>query len=65
MLCQRESENAAAKKTKDIPEEEKYKAFFEGEEGFFVIEKLTRDTIERCKLPKGIKFRKKLYNIYS
>ena len=33
------------KKTKDITEEEKniYKAFFEGEAGVFIIEKLTRD----------------------
>ena len=44
------------KKTKDITEEEKekYKAFFEGEAGIFIIEKLTRDIIERCKLPKAI-----------
>ena len=40
------------KKTKDITEEEKekYKAFFEGETGIFIIEKLTRDIIEHCKL---------------
>ena len=53
------------KKTKDITEEEKekYKAFFEGETGIFIIEKLTRDIIERCKLPKAIELRKKLgYN---
>ena len=33
------------KKTKDITKEEKekYKAFFEGETGIFIIEKLTRD----------------------
>ena len=33
------------KKTKDITKEEKekYKAFFEGEEGVFIIEKITRD----------------------
>ena len=44
------------KKTKDITEEEKekYKAFFEGETGIFIIEKLTRDIIERCKLPEAI-----------
>ena len=44
------------KKTKDITEEEKekYKAFFEGEAGIFIIEKLTRDIIKRCKLPKAI-----------
>ena len=53
------------KKTKDITkeEQEKYKAFFEGEKGIFIIEKLTRDIIERCKLPEAIKLRKKLgYN---
>ena len=52
-------------KTKDIAEEEKekYKAFFEGETGIFIIEKLTRDIIERCKLPEAIELRKKLgYN---
>ena len=53
------------KKTKDITEEEKqkYKAFFKGKEGVFIIEKLTRDIIERCKLPEAIELRKKLgYN---
>ena len=52
-------------KTNDITEEEKekYKAYFEGETCVFVIEKLTRDTIERCKLPEAIELRKKLrYN---
>ena len=52
-------------KTKDIAEEEKekYKVFFEGETGIFIIEKLTRDIIERCKLPEAIELRKKLgYN---
>ena len=52
-------------KTKDIPEKEKqnYKAFFENETGIFIIEKLTRDIIERCKLPEAIELRKKLgYN---
>ena len=49
------------KKTKDITEEEKekYKTFSEGEIGIFIIEKLTRDIIERCKLPKAIELRKK------
>ena len=54
-----------AKNTKDITEEEKqkYKTFFKGEKGIFIIEKLTRDIIERCKLPKAIELRKKLgYN---
>ena len=53
------------KKEKDITEEEKeiYKAFFEGEKGTFIIEKLTRDIIERCKLPESTELRKKLgYN---
>ena len=53
------------KKTKDITKEEKekYKAFIEGKEGVFIIEKLTRDIMERCKLPKTIELRKRLeYN---
>ena len=47
------------KKTKDITEEKKqiYKAFFKGEEGIFIIGKLTRDVIKRCKLPKTIDLR--------
>ena len=52
-------------KKKDITEEEKQKckAFFEGERGIFIIEKLTRDIIKRCKLPEAIELRKKLgYN---
>ena len=53
------------KKTKDITEEEKekYKAFFEGEAGIFIIEKLTWDTIEHCKLPEAIELKRKIgYN---
>ena len=48
------------KKTKDITKEEKekYAAFFEGKEGAFIIEKFTRDIIERCKLPKATELRK-------
>ena len=43
--------------------QEKYKAFSKGKDGIFIIEKLTRDIIERCKLPKAIELRKKLgYN---
>ena len=38
MLYYRESETIAAKK--EEKEKEKYKAFFEGEEGVFIIEKL-------------------------
>ena len=50
------------KKTNKITEEEKqkYKAFFEDETGIFVIEKLTCDIIERCKLPEAIELRKKI-----
>ena len=50
------------KKTKNITKEEKekYKAFFEGEENFYIIEKLVRDIIERCKLPKAIALRKRI-----
>ena len=54
-----------SKKTKDITAEEKqkYKAYFKGKEGVFIIEKLARDIIQRCKLPETIKLRKKLgYN---
>ena len=53
------------KKSKHISEAEKqkHKAYFGGETGFFIIEKLTRDTIERCRLPEAIELRKKLgYN---
>ena len=53
------------KKTKDITEEEKqkYKGYFKNEKGIFIIEKLTCDIIERCKLPEAIELRKKLgYN---
>ena len=52
-------------KKKDITEEEKQKckAFFEGERAIFIIEKLIRDIIKRCKLPEAIELRKKLgYN---
>ena len=50
------------KKTKKITEEEKqkYKAYFKGETCIFIIDKLTRDIIERCKLPEAIELRKKL-----
>ena len=51
------------KKQKNITEKEKqkYKAYFKGETGIFIIEKLTRDIIERCKLPEPIELRKKLW----
>ena len=47
------------KKTKDITEDEKqkHKAFFEGELGVFIIEKLARDIIERCELPEATAFK--------
>ena len=49
------------KKSKNIMEKEKqkYKAYFKGERGIFIIEKLTRVITERCKLPKAIELRKK------
>ena len=56
------------KKTKNITKEEKQrdKAFFEGETGIFLNEKLTRDITERCKrckLPEAVELTKKLgYN---
>ena len=48
------------KKGKDIAEGEKqkYKTYFEDETSTFIIEKLTRDIIECCKLPQAIKLRK-------
>ena len=54
-----------SKKAKSSTEEkkQKYKAYFEGEKGIFIIEKLTCDLIERFKLPEAIELRKKLgYN---
>ena len=53
------------KKTKDITEEEKqkHKAFFKNEKGIFIIEKLTRDIIERSKLSEAIELRKNLDTI--
>ena len=53
------------KRTKNIAEKEKQKckAYFKGETGIFIIERLTRDIIECCKLPEAIKLRKQLgYN---
>ena len=43
------------KKAKNIMEKEKqkYKAYFKGETGIFIIKKLTRDINERCKLPEA------------
>ena len=47
----------------DKEEKQKYKAFFKGETGIFIIEKLTRNITECCKLPESIEFRKSLeYN---
>ena len=51
----RRNKKYCGKKIKDITEKEKkYKAFFKDKDGIFIIEKLTRDIIERCKLPKPI-----------
>ena len=52
------------KKQKTTEEEkQKYKAFFKAETGIFIIEKLTRDITEHCKLPEAIELTKKLeYN---
>ena len=49
------------KKTKNIMEKEKqkYKAYFKGERGIFIIEKLTRVIIEHCKLPEAMELRKR------
>ena len=56
------------RKAKNISKEEKqkYKAYFEGETCIFIIEKLTRDIIERCRVPEAIELRKKLgYSHYD
>ena len=53
------------KKPKDITEEEKQKckAYLKRKEGVFIIAKLARDIVKRCKLPEAIKLRKKIgYN---
>ena len=51
------------KKWMDKEEKQRYKAFFKGETGIFIIEKLTRNIIECCKLPESIELRKNLeYN---
>ena len=47
---------------KKAEEKQKYKAYFKGKEGVFIIEKHARDIIE-SKLPEAIELRKKLgYN---
>ena len=64
-IALKRTEKYCGKKTKDITEEDKwkYKAFLEDETGIFIIGKLTRDIIERCKLSEAIELRKKLgYN---
>ena len=41
----------------------KIQSIFKDKEGTFIIEKLARDAIDRCKLPKAIELSKKLgYN---
>ena len=54
-------------KTKNITEEEKqkYKAYFEGKTGIFIIGKLKRDITELCKLPEAIELRKKRWGIIT
>ena len=55
----------SGKRVKYFTEEvkEKQKAFFAGETGIFIIEKLIRDIIEHCKLTGAIELGKKLgYN---
>ena len=50
------------KKTKVITEKEKQKysiAYFKGEVGVFITEKLAPDIIEGCKLPEAIELGKK------
>ena len=60
ILPWKELKSVVEKKTKDITEKEKekYKAFFESQTGILIIEKLTRDIIERCKLPEAIELKK-------
>ena len=51
------------RKTLQKKKKKNIKRFFEGEIGIFIVEKLTRDIIERCKLPEPIELRKILgYN---
>ena len=52
--CGKKNKKTLKEKNKNI------KDFFEGETGIFIIEKLTRDIIERCKLPEAIELRKKV-----
>ena len=48
------------KKQKTLQKKKKkYKTFFKDKDGIFIIEKLTCDIIERCKLQKAIELRKK------
>ena len=50
--------NCAKNKRHYKEEKQNYKACFEGETGIFIIENLTRDITERCKLPEAIELRK-------
>ena len=52
----------SGKRAKDLTEEvkQKHRAFFAGEAGIFIIEKLTRDIMKHCNLPGAIELRKKL-----
>ena len=60
----RRNKKYCGKKNKDTMEKEKKcKAFFKDKDGIFIIEKVTCDIIEFCRLPKVIELRKKLgYN---
>ena len=62
IVLKRIREHCSKKKKKKTLQKKKTKkkAFFEGEEGVFIIEKLARDIIERCKLLKAIEFRQKI-----
>ena len=61
ILHEGELKNIVVKKQKTLQKKKKkYKTFFKDKDGIFIIEKLTRDIIERCKLPKAIELRKKI-----
>ena len=56
------------RKAKNILEEkkQKYKAYFEGETGIFIIKKILRDIMQRRRVPETIELRKKLgYSHYD
>ena len=59
-LSWEELKSIVAKKQKAFQKEkkQKYKAYFEGETGIFIIQKPTRDIMEHCRLPEAIELRK-------